>query len=123
MRGLGAVTKGEVFGAEEIRESGRADAEKPNMGLTSWSGDRPRKRDVSIAKNYLDEAESNQESRINWGRILNHECCSLIRIGESGSPEAQRTPTRQRSFHCPYLPSAMRTRPAFAKRRKNTGPL
>jgi hypothetical protein len=35
----------------------RADAEKPNMGLTSWSGDRPRKADVSIAKNYLNTDE------------------------------------------------------------------
>ena len=36
---------------------GRADAGKPSMGLTSWPGDKPRKRDVSIAKNYLDGAE------------------------------------------------------------------
>lgn len=27
------------------------------MGLTSWSGDQPRKGDVSIAKNYLNEDE------------------------------------------------------------------
>ena len=31
----------------------RADATKPNMGLTSFPGDSPRKSDVSIAKNYL----------------------------------------------------------------------
>jgi hypothetical protein len=31
----------------------RADANQPNMGLTSWAGDRPRRTDVSIAKNYL----------------------------------------------------------------------
>jgi len=36
---------------------GRADAGKPDMGLTSFSGDRPRKTDVSIAKNYLNEDE------------------------------------------------------------------
>jgi hypothetical protein len=38
----------------------RSDAAQPNMGLTSWSGDRPRKTDVVIAKNYLaaDEIES-----------------------------------------------------------------
>lgn len=36
---------------------GRADAGKPNMGLTSWSGDKPRKGDVIIAKNYLSEDE------------------------------------------------------------------
>jgi hypothetical protein len=29
----------------------RANASPPNMGLTTWSGDRPRKTDVSIAKN------------------------------------------------------------------------
>jgi hypothetical protein len=31
----------------------RADAQKPNMGLTSWAGAKPRKSDVAIAKNYL----------------------------------------------------------------------
>ena len=38
----------------------RADATKPNMGLTSWGGERVRKADVTIAKNYLsqDEIES-----------------------------------------------------------------
>jgi hypothetical protein len=38
----------------------RADATKPHMGLTSWAGDRPRRPDVSIAKNYLthDELEA-----------------------------------------------------------------
>ena len=41
--------------AEIVSE--RADADKPNMGLTSWSGDRPRKADVSIAKNYLNADE------------------------------------------------------------------
>ena len=35
----------------------RADNSKPNMGLTNWRGATPRKQDVSIAKNYLDEAE------------------------------------------------------------------
>ena len=35
----------------------RADSEKPYMGLTSWRGEKPRKQDVSIAKNYLDEEE------------------------------------------------------------------
>ncbi|TWT45035.1 hypothetical protein RAS1_14560 [Phycisphaerae bacterium RAS1] len=38
----------------------RADARKPNMGLTTWSGERPRKSDVGVAKNYLakDELEA-----------------------------------------------------------------
>ncbi|GAA2182268.1 virulence RhuM family protein [Brooklawnia cerclae] len=35
----------------------RAGATKPNMGLTSFAGARPRKSDVSVAKNYLDETE------------------------------------------------------------------
>ena len=35
----------------------RADAMKPHMGLTSWMGERPRKADVGIAKNYLNEEE------------------------------------------------------------------
>lgn len=37
--------------AEIILE--RADSKKPNMGLTNWRGTKPRKMDVSIAKNYL----------------------------------------------------------------------
>lgn len=41
--------------AEIIKE--RADSEKANMGLTSWRGDKPRKSDVIIAKNYLSEEE------------------------------------------------------------------
>lgn len=35
----------------------RADAGKPNLGLTNWRGAVPRKQDVSIAKNYLNEEE------------------------------------------------------------------
>ncbi|MBD3386417.1 hydroxyacid dehydrogenase [candidate division KSB1 bacterium] len=35
----------------------RADASKPNMGLSSWRGDKVRKQDVTIAKNYLNEKE------------------------------------------------------------------
>lgn len=35
----------------------RADASKPNMGLTAWSGSLPRKSDARVAKNYLDEEE------------------------------------------------------------------
>ena len=35
----------------------RADAGKPHMGLTSFAGERPRKADVGVAKNYLDERE------------------------------------------------------------------
>jgi len=35
----------------------RADAEKENMGLTNWRGQRIRKPDVTIAKNYLNKKE------------------------------------------------------------------
>lgn len=37
--------------------SQRADSNKPNMGLTNWRGTKPRKQDVGIAKNYLNEPE------------------------------------------------------------------
>jgi hypothetical protein len=37
--------------------SQRADSKKENMGLTNWRGDRVRKTDVTIAKNYLSEVE------------------------------------------------------------------
>ena len=42
----------------------RADASQPNMGLTTWDGDRPRKTDVSIAKNYLKQDEIEALNRI-----------------------------------------------------------
>ncbi len=41
----------EKTAAEIIYE--RVDSEKQNMGLTTWRGDKIRKQDVSIAKNYL----------------------------------------------------------------------
>ena len=44
--------------AEIIAE--RADANKPNMGLTTWKGNKVRQADVAIAKNYLNEAEIKQ---------------------------------------------------------------
>ncbi|MBW2569673.1 MAG: virulence RhuM family protein [Deltaproteobacteria bacterium] len=36
---------------------GRVDSKKTNMGLTSWRGEKVRKQDVIIAKNYLEEKE------------------------------------------------------------------
>ena len=35
----------------------RANAARPHMGLTAWSGSRVRKHDIYIAKNYLNEEE------------------------------------------------------------------
>lgn len=42
----------------------RADASRPHMGLTAWSGSAPRKQDVGIAKNYLDADELEALNRI-----------------------------------------------------------
>ena len=42
----------------------RADASKPNMGLTSWHGDKPHKVDAEIAKNYLTIEELDTLNRI-----------------------------------------------------------
>lgn len=42
----------------------RADASKPNMGLTSWKGDKVRKQDVAVAKNYLSQEELSDLNRI-----------------------------------------------------------
>lgn len=42
----------------------RADAAQPNMGLTSWRGDRPRKSDIKSAKNYLNAEELEALNRI-----------------------------------------------------------
>ena len=42
----------------------RSDPEKSNMGLTSWQGAKVRKRDVTIAKNYLKEKEIEELNRI-----------------------------------------------------------
>lgn len=42
----------------------RADASKPNMGLTVWKGEIVRKSDVTIAKNYLSETEIEELNRI-----------------------------------------------------------
>ncbi|HSW13271.1 MAG TPA: virulence RhuM family protein [Solimonas sp.] len=42
----------------------RADAGKPNMGMTNWSASRPRKLDVGIAKNYLNAEELDALNKI-----------------------------------------------------------
>ncbi|TWI73999.1 hypothetical protein LZ24_01229 [Desulfobotulus alkaliphilus] len=42
----------------------RANAELPNMGLTSWKGSRVLKADVGTAKNYLDKEEIDTLNRI-----------------------------------------------------------
>ena len=44
--------------AELVAE--RVDATKPNMGLSSFKGDRVRKTDIVVAKNYLNENELRQ---------------------------------------------------------------
>ena len=64
--------------AEIIYE--RADSDKQNMGLTSWSGKQIKKTDVEIAKNYLSEKELDALNKIVTAyldiaevRTLNHE--------------------------------------------------
>ncbi|MFX0565334.1 virulence RhuM family protein [Kosakonia cowanii] len=42
----------------------RADANKPNMGLTSYKGDEVRKCDVTVAKNFLSQHEVGELNRI-----------------------------------------------------------
>ncbi len=42
----------------------RANAARPNMGLTSWTGATPRRTDVAIAKNYLDAEELDALNKI-----------------------------------------------------------
>lgn len=42
----------------------RADAEKDNMGLTSWQGPEIKRKDVEIAKNYLNEKEIDALNKI-----------------------------------------------------------
>ena len=48
--------------AEIIYE--RADSEKKNMGLTSWSGKQIKKSDVEVAKNYLSDTELDALNKI-----------------------------------------------------------
>lgn len=43
---------------------GRADASKPNMGLTNWTGAKIRKGEAEVAKNYLSEQELDVLNRI-----------------------------------------------------------
>lgn len=42
----------------------RADATKPNMGLTTWKGGTVQRGDVTVAKNYLREEEISELNRI-----------------------------------------------------------
>ena len=42
----------------------RAAADQPNMGLTTWSGERVRQKDVTVAKNYLAPDEMDELNRI-----------------------------------------------------------
>jgi hypothetical protein len=48
--------------AEIISE--RVDATLPNMGLTNWVGEKPRKGDTSFAKNYLNQQELDALNKI-----------------------------------------------------------
>jgi hypothetical protein len=54
--------------AAEIVEQ-RADASRPNMGLTSWAGERPRKADVAVAKKYLDRKGRGRARKVSAGGV------------------------------------------------------
>lgn len=56
----------------------RADADKPFMGLRTFSGDMPVKKDVGVAKNYLDEPEL---------RVLNNLVSGYFDIAEINAIE------------------------------------
>jgi hypothetical protein len=42
----------------------RADSTKPHMGMTAWTGNRPKRTDAGIAKNYLNQEELELLNRI-----------------------------------------------------------
>lgn len=42
----------------------RADPDVPHMGLTNWLGDKPRKSDAVVSKNYLTQRELDQLNRL-----------------------------------------------------------
>jgi hypothetical protein len=42
----------------------RSDVDRPTMGLSIWTGDRPRKADVGLAKNFLTEREDSELNRL-----------------------------------------------------------
>ncbi len=42
----------------------RIDSTKSNMGLTSWAGDKVRKKDIVVSKNYLNEKELKNLNRL-----------------------------------------------------------
>lgn len=42
----------------------RCDAGSPTLGLTTWPGERVRKKDITVAKNYLTEPEITQLNRL-----------------------------------------------------------
>ncbi len=48
--------------AEIVAE--RADSTRPQMGLTNWRGERLRKNDVTVAKNYLNAEELSELNRV-----------------------------------------------------------
>jgi len=64
-----AVVQNKIHGAAHGHTAAeiviaRADAGKPNMGLTSWTGSKPALADAEIAKNYLTHDELDTLNRI-----------------------------------------------------------
>ncbi|MBK9289055.1 MAG: virulence RhuM family protein [Flavobacteriales bacterium] len=74
-----STSRWHVLTAELI--GGRAGAEQPNMGLTNWPGERILPRDVTFAKNYLNErrAQATTTSWSNTSLSRNHKPCARSR--------------------------------------------
>ena len=75
----------------------RTDASQPNMGLTSWSGGKLRKADISIAKNYLNQEEINALNRIvtAYAALLGLDARPILRRieGQIDGKQALETPS------------------------------
>jgi hypothetical protein len=70
----------------------RADSSQPNMGLTSWSGEKLRKADV-VAKNYLNDEELEALNRIVTAYLefaeLQFDAAYSKELGRLSSPKVQ----------------------------------
>jgi hypothetical protein len=106
--------------AEIVRR--RADAEKPNMGLTSWSGGRVLKRDIGTAKNYLDEGEIDTLNRITvmfLDRPSSAHSVARTSRWRTG-PRCSTSSSPTTSCPCSPAPAACRTRTRSTGRRRST---
>jgi len=85
----------------------RADATKPDMGLTNWPGQVPRKGDAVIARNYLDDKE-------NRGAEPDRRCLPRVRRAPGDEPQGDAHGRLDREAR--RLPQAERPRDPRARR-------